>query len=106
MHNENLRDLTNYEHFYLQRQLNHAVELETVVTHNTVETAAALQNQLIVAYILAIPMLYLFVVRPIVYRLDNELKRTRALLLLIPEDVLENLPVLRTFLIAQLKLMD
>ena len=52
-------------------------------------------------FLLSVVLTYFFVVQRLIFSLNKEVRQTRSLLLLIPADVLQDVPAIRTFLAKQ-----
>jgi len=92
--------LATLEVHYLQPLLKNSVDAYVDNTNSIVERAESQQLWALIA-LLTVAVAYDFVVQRLVQSLDTEMKRTRALLLMVPDDVLQKLPKLRKFLIDQ-----
>jgi len=97
---EPYKTLSTLEVHYLQPLLKNSVDAYVDNTNSIVERAESQQLWALVA-LLTVAVAYDFVVQKLVQSLDTEMKRTRALLLMVPDDVLQKLPKLRKFLIDQ-----
>ena len=71
----------------------------------TVENTYVLTQEtwvwLLASFCILVLLVFLLVVRPLFARLDSEVKRTRALLLIIPEDVVESQPAVQAFMVRE-----
>jgi len=96
---EELKQFITLEKDYMQTQLG-----TLVVSHAKIAKELLLEEQnllliLLIAFIFGVIFIYVFVLSSIIHELDMDVKRTRSLLLIIPEDVLENLVHLQRFLV-------
>lgn len=55
----------------------------------------------LVVFILLLPGTFFLLVRPLIAKLDSDVKRTRALLLMIPEDIIEQVRGIQDFFIEE-----
>jgi hypothetical protein len=56
---------------------------------------------LLASFCILVLLVYVLVVQPLFVKLDREAKRTRALLLMIPEDVVDNQPAIQRFMVRE-----
>lgn len=98
---ESLANTFALEGTYLQPQLTTVIQVQAAQTATTIENANFLLIVLLVIFITGSVFIYVFVIRGMLYSLDMEVKRTRSLLLIIPEDVLDSLKHIQVFLVAQ-----
>ena len=61
--------------------------------------SAVTTDILFICMLLCIVILYFTVYHPLIRTLDTQLKRTRGMLLMIPEDVIENIPTIRRMIL-------
>lgn len=98
---EKYTTLATMETHYLQPLLKNSVDAYVDYTDYIILQTERQQLWALVALIVFVTVYDVLVVQKLVQALDNEMKRTRALLLMIPDDVLQKLPKLRKFLIDQ-----
>lgn len=83
----------------LQPQLNYVVQINNAALVARVKNVEISMLILLVGLIVLALFAYAFIVRAMLSRLDTEVKRTRSLLLVIPEDVLDSLRHIQVFLV-------
>jgi hypothetical protein len=89
------------EEFYLSEMLVESVSIYSAHATNQLDDAETIQLIALLVLLVCDVLSYIFIVQRLVLNLDNEVKRTRSLLLMIPDDVLQTLPGLRRFLIKE-----
>jgi hypothetical protein len=98
---EQYTTLATLEAHYLQPLLKNSVDAYVAYTNSIIATTEQQQLWALVALILVVITYDFLIVQKLVQSLDNEMKRTRSLLLMIPDDVLSKLPGLKRFLMDQ-----
>jgi len=99
---DNFQFLCEMDEFYLQPMLSKSISQYTRHSMDMVQDQETIQLWCLIALILGIVTIYVSVVQRLVSNLDNEVKRTRELLLMIPDDILHNVPSLQAYLIKEL----
>ena len=95
------QDISMLEEHYLDKFIGHSVKVYSLKATDLVDSAEMIQLTALFLLLGSVCFAYVFIVRRLVINLDNEVKRTRSLLLMIPDDVLQTLPSLRRFLIHE-----
>jgi hypothetical protein len=98
-----LAELIYLEKNYLQQQFTKVLLEGNAVISEEIAKAEDARQTLIYGFMAALPIIYLLVARPAIALLDNELKRTRGLLILVPQELLINLPDIRRFMATEFK---
>jgi hypothetical protein len=98
-----LAELIYLEKNYLQQQFTRVLLEGNAVVSEEIAKAEDARQTLIYGFMAALPIIYLLVARPAIALLDNELKRTRGLLILVPQELLINLPDIRRFMATEFK---
>ena len=96
-------DLVDYfqlEKLYFQPQLTISILTYAAEVKAKVATARSFTLTLAVCFIFGVALIYLVVIRTLLRQLDTEVKRTRSLLLIIPEDMLESLKHVQKFIVS------
>jgi hypothetical protein len=78
-----------------------SVEIYSAHATDQLDDAETIQLIALLVLLVLDILSYIFIVQRLVSNLDSEVKRTRSLLLMIPDDVLQTLPSLRRFLIKE-----
>jgi hypothetical protein len=85
--------ITLVEAFYLQPQVGMLIDAKVAFVDDLIVRAELGQSLSLAAVLATTLVYYMFIVRGMIAKLDNEVKRTSDLLLMIPDDVMETLPV-------------
>ena len=101
MADEDLHELIYLEANYLQPQFTRAVIEGAAVVSLEMTGAEDVQQNLIYGFMFSLPLVYFLLARPAVGLLDQQLKRTRGLLILVPQEILMNIPNIRQFMAAE-----
>ena len=93
--------LSDFESYYLQSSLTKSAVLYGVHLNKIVSEAEYFQSTFLWIFITLILFSYVFVVQRLIFALNNEVRRTRSLLLMIPSDVLTDVSAVRKFIMKQ-----
>ncbi|GBG27110.1 Tiny macrocysts protein C [Hondaea fermentalgiana] len=96
---DDVQRLIELEKHYLQPQFSTVIQIGNTDLAARVAHVEIMMLILLIGLIVCAFCIYAFVVRTILTRLDMEVKRTRSLLLVIPEDVLDSLRHIQVFLV-------
>ncbi|GBG29837.1 Hypothetical Protein FCC1311_060572 [Hondaea fermentalgiana] len=99
-----LESLLVLEESFLQVQYTTSVKLYVKEVTEQLDADRLTRNIILAAYLTTILLVYILLVRGIIRSLDNELKRTRRLLLMVPEELYNRLPTLRKFITREFKI--
>lgn len=92
-------ELFELEEYFIQPQLQTAVNLHTSAIKDLLSSGEAYVSGNLSAFLVLAVLIYTAIIHPLLLQLDTEVKRTRSLLLIIPEDVLENLRHVQAFMV-------
>lgn len=98
-----MNELLTLEEDYLQNQFTTSVLLYITGITNSLENGKTKRNVILALFLILISILYIFVVRDVLRTLDQTLRRTRRLLLMVPEELFGRLPILRDFVQREFK---
>lgn len=102
--NETLNGIPEYEHlvkleeFYMTPQIALAIRNYSMYTKGVVAADEVLGVWALVCFLLLIVLSYAFLTRRLITNINNEVKRTRSLLLTIPEDIINTIGSIRKLL--------
>ena len=92
-------ELFELEEVFIQPQLQTAVDFHTSAITQLLYSGQLYVGANLAAFLILSVIVYTMVIRPLLLQLDTEVKRTRSLLLIIPEDVLETLRHVQVFMV-------
>mmetsp|Transcript_7513 Transcript_7513/g.16353 ORF Transcript_7513/g.16353 Transcript_7513/m.16353 type:complete len:166 (+) Transcript_7513:804-1301(+) len=104
--NENIHVLLKLEKFYLQPQLTTSVLIYVNDVTAFLTDSDGFRNLALGVFITCLLLSHVVSTLPIIQNLDKELKRTRLLLLLVPDEVYSSLAGLREFLTREASNMN
>lgn len=99
-----LQELLKLEENFLQVQFTTSVKLYVSEVTSQLTSDRTTRHVILAVYLSMTFGVYFFLVRGIIRSLDNELKRTRRLLLMVPEELYNRLPSLRRFITKEFKI--
>lgn len=89
------------DEFYLEGLIDESVWLYSHHATDAIDHSENIMLALMLVLLVSVLFVYFIIVEKLVLELDNEVKRTRSLLLLVPDDILQTLPSLRRFLVKE-----
>ncbi|GBG29836.1 Hypothetical Protein FCC1311_060562 [Hondaea fermentalgiana] len=96
-------ELLELEEDYLQNQFTTSVIIYVEGVTSSLLSGKAKRNAILAIFIILTSVLYVFVVRDVLRTLDQTLRRTRRLLLMVPEELFGRLPILKDFVQREFK---
>eukprot|EP00455_Lapot_gusevi_P013241 TRINITY_DN1641_c0_g1_i7.p1 TRINITY_DN1641_c0_g1~~TRINITY_DN1641_c0_g1_i7.p1 ORF type:complete len:277 (-),score=33.79 TRINITY_DN1641_c0_g1_i7:390-1220(-) len=91
--------LTSMDKTYLQGALNQSLRHYMNASTDLLDQSETIRTIVLVLFSAFSLLLYVVFYRPLISRLDNEIKNTRSMLLLIPSHVVDKIPMIRKFII-------
>ena len=96
-HNDPNTWIQNVSDTYLAEALSQSGQIYVQAIGNKIDGIFAARVGTLVAFIVLCFVLFVFFYNPMCWQLDSEQKRTSAMLLMIPADVMERIPSIRAF---------
>jgi hypothetical protein len=106
LHWEMYEHLFLLEQFYLGPLIGTSVKFYSEHATSAIDNGETMMLMVLIILLVLISLSYFFSIQRLVISLDNEMKRTRGLLLMVPDDILQSLPSLRRFLLSEIKAQE
>lgn len=90
--------MSDWLELYLTASLRESADIYSDNVDSGIQSSIRTELILLIVFSLAAVLVYLVVYVPMIHTLDTQVKRTRSMLLMIPEDVLETIPAARLML--------